>query len=534
MSGKFGAFFVCFLIPLRLFSQMQPAEGAKLHYRMITFSVPRSPKADKYKVEVAAGNYNAEALFDKNIVVSASGNTGTIIVTVPSFGKEYTWQMVYTGKSKTTKSGLYHFTTGSVPETDTTLVRLRLINPATEKYRDDYVFIDGNRALYDMNGNVVWYLPDMNGLANPKAIIRDMKITSVGTITFMSDDKAYEINYNGEVLWKAPNTGVVNGENNEHYHHEFQRLANGHYMIMGMESVPWKSKVPVTVDANLPPAMQSRMLQDTGTHKTTFGTIIEYDNSGKVVWSWKSSKYFIGSDLEYYNPAFRMPTTDVHENSFYFDEKNNMIYVNFKGIARIVKVKYPEGNVVRAYGEVYKPGSKEQGNGLFCDEHSCRLSSEGYIYLYNNNACTGEQAIPTVEMLQEPQSDTGTLKKVWEYVCNTAGVNANPNNKVMEQNQKMAVQRNRDLHLQNAFKMHPTSGGHVLEMPDHSMFICMNTEYCKLFIVDRDKKIQWSAVPEKYNQNTKEWRISAQQYRASIISAQDLESLVRKGVKAGS
>src|SRR6185437_6726706 len=160
----------------------------------------------------------------------------------------------------------------------------------------------------------------------------------------------------------------------------------------------------------------------------------------------------------------------------------------------------------------YKPGVKEQGNGLFCEEHSCRLSDDGYIYLFNNNACKGDSAIPTVIMMEEPKTDTGSLKKVWEYTCNVAGVSINPHMAKMKENQRLALQRNKNMPMSAVFKMHPTSGGHVLELPDQSVFICMNTEFCKLLIVSRDKKILWSAIPEKYDDAEKEWVITAQQY----------------------
>ena len=49
---------------------------------------------------------------------------------------------------------------------------------------------------------------------------------------------------------------------------------------------------------------------------------------------------------------------DVHENAFFFDEKNKVIYISFKYISTIIKLKYPEGIVLNTYG----PMQNHNGN----------------------------------------------------------------------------------------------------------------------------------------------------------------------------
>ncbi len=40
-------------------------------------------------------------------------------------------------------------------------------------------------------------------------------------------------------------------------------------------------------------------------------------------------------------------------------------------------------------------------------------------------------------------------------------------------------------------------GGNVIELPDGSLFSCMGGSYSKVFIVNMNKEILWSALPEK-------------------------------------
>ncbi len=474
--------FYFFLFSLPVKSQILPLEGSSLNYRIIGFSFPSPQKVSNYKLEIAAGHYNTEDSFRKNIIKTLSGINNKIIAEVPSFGSQYTWRAVYTGNhGQITNSALYHFATGMIPNVDTSLFRLRVLKSA-EKYKDALVFLDDNKVLYDMNGNPVWFLPPIDGVVMTP---RDIKLSPQGTITFLFNPP-YEINYDGDVLWKGPQKGIISKDYSENCHHEFTRLANGHYMVLGNEYLLWKQNASFTTDDKTGTAFN-----DSSYKRTPFGTVIEYDETGNIVWSWRASKYLMASDINY-KPSQSNEVIDAHENAFFFDEKNKMIYISFKNISRIIKVKYPEGTVMNNYGEIYKPGVPEMGNGFFCQQHACNISQKGYLYLFNNNSCEAG-ALPKIIMLQEPHSEKDSLKKVWEYECTIDGTT------------KQEWKNYRFI-----------SGGNVLELPDQSIFACMNGTYSKIFIVSQEKKILWSALAERWNEIEKRWDMSGQ-YRAYII-----------------
>lgn len=477
-----------FIFPfIHCHSQILPKEGSELNYRIVPFSFPVS--GGSFTLEIASGRYFSEDSFRKNIVLKKIDTGNKIIAEVPAFGSQYTWRITPNSGSKSGKRpSFYHFSTGIIPEVDTSMTRLRIIQPALE-YKDAYVFCDGAKALYDMKGNPVWYLPKIEGRS---IYPTDLKISPSGSITFLID-QAFDINYEGHILWKAPNTGEVNGRKLEHshenYHHEFTKLNNGHYMILGME----------LVHCQIPTEKINRgIVFDSTAHLyLPFGTIIEYDPAGKVVWNWKSSKYFLESDLVNYRPADGSMFVDIHENSFYFDEQNKIIYLNCKGISRIIKIKYPEGVVLGNYGEIYMPGVPVKGNPLYCGQHSIRRASDGNLLLFNNNACdTG--ALPMIEKIKEPVLDKGQPEIIWEY------------------------QFSRDITAPNGFP----KGGNILELPDNSLFVSTADPDSKLFILSLNKKILWSACLEKKNKETNEW-IPLSQYRASIIiTSKQLDQLI--------
>ena len=474
---------------IHLHAQVLPREGSSLNYRLIGFSFPAKEKTSTYRLEIAEGNISTDDSFRHSIIYSVADTGNKIIATVPAWGSSYTWRAVYLKKNKPfAQTPLYHFSTQKSPDVDTSLVRLRIVDTA-KKYKDAYVFLDDNKSLYDMKGNPVWFLTKVKGL---DITPRDLKWTHQGTITFLFDPP-YEIDYNCNVLFKPPSNAVVSKDNSEHYHHQFTRLANGHYIALGEDSILWAKGRPYPTG-------------DTSAKKMQFGTLIEYDDNGKVIWSWKSSDYFSASDIRDMLTPGGIKYSDVHENAFYFDEKNSYIYVSFRNINRIVKVKYPEGTVARQYGAPESIAAARRDSSLFCGQHSCKYSDNGYLYLYNNNTCA-LNGLPKIVKLQEPATANEGLKKIWEYQCTTTGI---INYHTQQDNYR--------------------SGGNVVELPDSSIFVCMTGgNYCKVFIVNPAQQEVWSAIPERWDTSAKKWTIISQ-YRANIIyKKEDLARLIFKG-----
>ena len=464
-----------------------PVEGSSVNSRLMGFSF-EGEKGGHYTVEIAAGYYNAEDSFGQHIIVSIKSDSDKVVGEVPAWGSNYTWRVVYGDKHK---GGLYHFSTVMNVRVDTAKTRLRIMQSAGA-YKDDYVAVDGAGVLYDMQGRPVWCLPDGMGYGGN---VTEMKFTSQGTITFMIEQTGYEVDMSGKILWQTPaHDSVCGNKGGDDYHHEFVRLLSGHYMILGTEYVWYKRAGAKDSSYWVADSGRHDKFAEVGAVKNRgkYGIVMELDEKGNVVWSWKSSVYlrtaeaasvWVGDSL----------LQDPHENAFYFDEQNKALYLSYRNLNSIVKIAYPSGKVLRVYKGVTK------GNVLFCGQHGIVRSEDGYLYLFDNNTCGGGVgALPAVVMMRESGSDT--VEKAWAYNCTADG-------------------------YAGGFPY----GGNGIALGNGDMFLCMGSDYPKVEIVNKEQQLLWRALPEKYDSTGKEWMPAKKIYRANIISRKDLERLIWHG-----
>jgi arylsulfotransferase ASST len=487
-----------FASAFRVSSQVFPEESRCLNYRIVGFSFPAHNHASAHILEIAAGYYNTEDSFRRNIVVTAKGTGNRDITEVPAFGKNYTWRVRYSGTGGSGKEGLHHFSTIWNERVDTSKTHLKILQPA-EKWQDAYVIVEGGGIIYDMQGNPVWCMSDSLGLAGSAVGI---KYTNNATLTFLTTSGGHEIDYNSDVVWHTPHRDSVAGSPGpDHYHHDLTRLRNGHYMVLGTEYMFYRRDIKNSSVYLSPTAdKNSHGLLTSGPgskNRIQFGVIMEFDEKGNLVWSWKTSDYLLASDLKDMVRGGHSLKFDAHDNAFFFDEENKVIYIGFRNLSRIVKLSYPDGRVLSTYGAVSQNGQIKQANGLFCGQHSIGLSMEHYLCVFNNNTCH-DSAPPVIVMMQEPLTPGDTLKKVWEFVCPVDG------------------------HLPCQF---PT-GGSAMELPDSCLFICMGSEYGRNLLVNRDKKILWSGLPQVYREDLQKWVEPPKTYRSCIISRKELEKMI--------
>jgi len=146
---------IAVLLPFLLSARLFPAEGSSLNYRLIGFSFPTSEGAENYRIEIAQGSIYSEDSFKNNLVRIAETNINRVIAEVPSFGSNYTWRISYVDKKNvTTTSVFYHFSTLKNKFVDSSLFRMKVEENA-KKYADDYIFLDDNKTLYNMQGQPV-------------------------------------------------------------------------------------------------------------------------------------------------------------------------------------------------------------------------------------------------------------------------------------------------------------------------------------------------------------------------------------------
>lgn len=479
---QFLLFAMLFLARLGAVAQVMPKEGDSLHYRLIGFSVPAQPQATGYRLEIFTFNTSkAKSILAKPILTQQE-KTNKIIVTVPAFGKQYVWRVLYlNGKNAIGKSETYSFVVRENPYSNKEVARVDVINAAT-KYKDMLVFFDNTRSLYNMQGEPVWFLPQILGVNDTGIhVVRDLKLTKDNTITFLTNKNVHEIDYYGYIIWSGPNNGKISGKISEQYHHEITKLSNGHYMTIADKFVP-SEKVGKRDTTSILPVNKGSL--------TPCGILVEYNAKNEIVWTWNSCDYIKAGDLI------------THFNAFYFDEKNKVFYTSYRNIGRIIKAEYPSGRMLAQYGfDMNNDGSVLTSN-IF-SQHNCNLNSDGNLILFNNNfkmhlptAEREKDCVPAVVVFKEPNAEDKTLQKIWEFKTD----------------------------IDTFTKPMSSGGGSVRELDKGDYLVCTGLPG-RNFIVSADKKILWNVVT--WQKEKGEWK-PASGYRISPIRKEELPKILFK------
>lgn len=478
------------------FAQVLPAEGDTLNYRIVGFSVPKITNAAKYIFKISSGKYNTgeENAFVQHIIAETKPGSNKQVLELPEFGKEYTWTVSYIDKQNKLHPATkyYHFTTGYVPVVDTHLSRLRVVSPAT-LHSNVYVIVDKTGVMYNMTGQPVWYLPRATDA------VTDLKATTTGTLTYLNDKGAYEVDIKGNVLWQAPNDGKVNGEETERYHHQFTKLNTGHYMLMGTET----ALRPMSDNYVPPDSLRGKMIfkDNLWFTKVDAGTLIEYDANGTVAWSWKALSEY-GND-SYFGKSFTQHelshTTGM--NGFYFDEKNKYVYISFEAISTIVKIKYPSGEVVKVLG---KSGDDQRQQRVkrfpFKAPRYITLDKKGDVYIFNANEGYVMRKTSTIAVFHE-EPGAGVLRKAWEYSCTP----------------------------DTTKEFIAGTGGSVYILSDTTVLAGTGSA-SRMFMVNKERQVEWDAIPE-YKDTTGKWQPLPYDKVSVIEKRTELEKMILQNLK---
>lgn len=492
------------LLSCVLHAQVVPVDLSVLNYRIVGLSIPANVNANSYQFQIAKGDVSNEPAFTKSVFVKHKTAKPTDVAEVPQWGKKYTWRVVGYDKNgkEISRSGFYHFETGALPYADTTQNGLMVVKQATD-HKDILVLTDRTLVMYDLKGTPVWYMPDVPAIKKRDVNIRDFKATADGTFTFLAQDEALEVDYSGKIVWKAPNDGKVSGKNTEGYHHEFTKLSNGHYMVAGSEIV--KKRIPgLREDYFADDDKAVSKGADGNFYKEfTCGTLIEYDALGKVVWSWRAADHFNDDDFFWKKAGLAKPyECNPYLNGFDFDAANKVIYISFKNLCRVVKIKYPDGEVLNSYGS---KGNNAAHANIFYGQHSCRVNSRtNELYIYNNN-----HSDYLLVSNAQVDADGYLLSHVVKYK-QPPGSNNN-----LIKNWDMGIRLDEDKRAQQI----SVRGGSVSIMDDDCVLVNTGTLNL-LLIIDKDKQKVWEAVPYTTEDNR---RAPLLPYRTSFIQRKDME-----------
>ena len=491
---------VSFLIVSTSGAQVIPAPGAKLHYNEVMFEYEKVSGANQYMLQLAedtAGNSF------KNLITEQTDSSTAMMISGLDFGKKYKWRYAALNSAETPVwNGPYYF------EIDMdSFIHKGIVNFDVTKNdtgNRGLIVIDATHTIVDRDGKLVWYMANVNWFFKfstrsvskggvqivykdmaVKPEILDMRVTPAGTITCLKDSFAIDCDLNSNIIWQAPNDGRVSGIGGEGYNHDFKRLPNGNYMVLGNEA--WR-QLPVYTDTlKMKRKYPYRKIYNGNEYaEVESGTIIEYDRNGKVVWSWSSHNYLDSDALKPIprNPAFEYQLRP-HINAFSIDKDYQFVYAGFRDLSRIVKIEKSTGKVVDSWGSPALSGGAMHPVAFHL-QHDANVLDNGNIAVFNSNDYPNRDSVSNVMLVSQRPKDSGRV--IWQYNCE----------------------------LDSEKRREARNGGNVDQLKNGNYLVCMGNSD-RIFEITKDKKIVWQGEIKMRDDNGINY--AHRLYRAHYISS---------------
>jgi hypothetical protein len=458
------------------------------------FEYDKVKGASTYRLQVQEDTIGTS--FSHPVADQIDSATATLVSGL-KFGKKYKWR--YAGLIAGRKPqwiGPYFFSTewGIIQKSGFLDVQVTNHNAGQAS---GLIICDGTHGAMDRAGKEVWYLPklkgpypisgqtdDSAGRQEIKHLVMDLRLTPYGTITCLYDSSIVECDLDGNILWTKQSSHLPSEIGEDNYNHCFARLPNGHYMVLGNQG--WR-RLPANLDTTgHRREMEIKNISGRNFVRVQIGTVLEYDKTGNVVWSWNSENYL----NNYRSPdSLRIVDLEPHINAFSMDPSGKYVYVGFRNLSQIIKVEKSTGRVVDSWG----PGDDHHDpQPLHLMEnrrqHDANILNDSSILIFNNNTLE-ESRINRPNLIRYSQQSGHSGEILWQF----------------------------DLGADTVNRKKTRVGGNVSLLPNGNILACtgsMNT----IFEVTQEKKIVWQAEI-KTNPASTENRFPFRLYRAYPVSS---------------
>ena len=390
-------FFFIISFVLQTIGQISPKDGAKLNYNQIYFESPSLKNAVEYKFHIAYDTLDNKEDFSTFLIKNQVTKTPSIRVDGLKFGKKYKWFIESILKNKEIiKSDIHYFSLYECPYSDTTKYKFKQHYSTKTGIDEGIIWLDQAHCAINRNLEVVWFLAPINEDFKENKQVRDFRIYKDGTISFISEGEAYHITKDLDIIWKAPNTGKISSEKKENYHHSFEKLSNGNYIVLGNQYIE----------------LEKTDAKDTSDRRVEFTTIIEYNKDKEVVWSWKLLEKFTLDLLA--NPETNY-IYNTHCNSLSMTKDGLKILLGFRDISRIIEIDKKTGNIIRSFGKkLNKMDTLVFETDLFMFPHDAKYIDNETISVLNNNDIKNKK-ISSLVYLKLPNKEVKTMSSIWDF-----------------------------------------------------------------------------------------------------------------------
>ena len=297
------------------------------------------------------------------------------------------------------------FYTASLPEVEILPFTTNIINES--QYYAGYNFID--YLVIDKYSKVIFFTPQVNnarfGFMNQldNGYLLGIGYGSIGGVI---------IDLDGNFIYQTSSEiGDV--------HHDFQPMGNGNFLGL----------VRGSVIAEIPNGAWDNQLQENGIFnlRWQYDDIVEFDNLGNEVWRWSTNDYFSKQDFNenWFNVSQAINNSNgstpkfdwTHCNAIFYDGNESVIYLSCRHLSRIIKIGYPEGNIIWMIGEDMPSGEVYLGDEIdISSQHAIKVLNNGNLMLFDNGNYNDPVLSRCLEFQIENDGNEFIFNKIWEHV----------------------------------------------------------------------------------------------------------------------
>lgn len=388
--------------------QYLPKDGAKLNYNQIYFEYPFKENSKEYILHLAFDSTQAKDDFDNYKVADTIDITPATLVKKLNFGRKYKWFIETVGNNKEiSKSKIHYFEISPSIYNDTLFYKRKINYNNKKEIEDGVIWCDFSHSAFDRDGNLVWFMPEENKEYKESNRVRDLRVLNDGTITFIKNPGAYHTTIDLENIWVAPLVGKNVDYFKDGYHHCFEKLKNGNYMVLAYDHVE----------------LEKTDKTDTVTNRVELVNLIEFNKEKEIVWIWQMREKF-PLDVLAIPKENNRGIINAHCNAFSVDEKNNSIYICYRDISRVIKIDKKSKEIVASYGKKLNDAdSLVTQTDIFSYPHDAKILPNNTMMILNNNDFNAGK-ISSVEIFSLPTEKTRNIKSKWNFKFNFDSLNS--------------------------------------------------------------------------------------------------------------
>lgn len=189
--------------------------------------------------------------------------------------------------------------------------------------------------------------------------------------------------------------------------HDLQILANGHYVLLGIE----EKKVDVSTQGHF----LKKNVKGSKAATVRYGIVQEQDKNKTVIFEWHSSNHY---DISHIDSLYLNDTTKInipHINSVEMDVDSNYI-ISCRNFNEITKINRKTGSIIWRLGGKQNAFQFTNDTNKFYAQHAVRLISKGHLSLYDN----GYENPLHPSSAKEYEIDENSLKAklIWSFTNN--------------------------------------------------------------------------------------------------------------------